>query len=66
MCNLSASSLINLHILRLQVSYVDGGMEDQEESGSEALHIPKSYFNPASNKRKDKDSITVLITRIEV
>lgn len=40
-CNLRTSSLINLHIFRLQVSYVDGGMEDQEESGSEALHIPK-------------------------
>ena len=41
-------------------------MEDQEESGSEALHIPKSYFNPVSNRRKDKDSNTVLITRIKV
>lgn len=41
------SSLIDAQMVGLQVSYVDGGMEDQEESGNmkhevlEALLIPK-------------------------
>lgn len=56
-CNLSASSLFNLHILRLQVSYVDGGMEDQEESGSEALHIPKVISTRRATRGKTRTVI---------
>ena len=60
------SSRIDTQMFGLQVSYVDGGMEDQEESGNMKHVVPDCIANwyqirstdyiPPLNENKEKDS----------